>query len=47
MHVGMLNNTEYLFDLEADPEETSNLAEKYPEKLKYLAGILEQVKIQF
>ncbi len=47
MHVDMPAATEYLFDLDADPGETTNLADRYPEKLKELARLLERVKNEF
>jgi arylsulfatase A len=47
MHMEMPAPTEYLFDLDADPGETTNLADRYPEKLKELARLLERVKNQF
>ncbi len=40
MHITPLEPVEYLFDLESDPKETVNLADKYPDKLKELKDLL-------
>lgn len=47
MHTEMPAPAEYLFDLDADPGETTNLADRYPEKLRELARLLEKVKADF
>jgi arylsulfatase A len=44
MHVEMLQPVEYLFDLEADPKETKNLAEEFPDKLKEMRELLESIR---
>ncbi|HKK58930.1 MAG TPA: hypothetical protein VJ937_05600, partial [Salinivirga sp.] len=46
MHRPVLENTEYLFDLEADPREEHNLAGENPEKLKEMAEMLKEIKAQ-
>jgi hypothetical protein len=40
MHIEIPQPVEYLFNLETDPRETNNLAEKNPEKLKELRELL-------
>ncbi len=47
MHIDQLLVTQYIFDLEADPGETRNLSTEFPEKLRELADILEQIKGEF
>jgi len=37
-------HTNYLFNLVEDPSEKTNLAEKYPEKVKELTDLLERIK---
>jgi arylsulfatase A-like enzyme len=44
LQIEMPDTVEYLFDLEADPLETNNLARIHPEKLKELRELLKQVK---
>lgn len=46
LNVKKLDTEEYLFNLEDDPGETKNLAEKNPEKLRELRLLLEKVKKQ-
>ena len=41
------DTTEYLFDLEADPQETTNLAKEKPEKLKEMRKLLKGIKDKF
>lgn len=47
MHRPPLENTEYLFDLEADPREENNLAGENPEKLREMTEMLKEIKAQF
>lgn len=44
MHVEMPEAVEYLFNLENDPAETTNLAEKYPDKLVEMRELLNKVR---
>jgi arylsulfatase A len=44
MHITPLDPAEYLFDLESDPGETTNLAKKHPEKLAELRNLLKSLK---
>lgn len=44
LNVERLDSTEYLFNLEDDPEETNNLADENPEKLKEMRQLLEEIK---
>lgn len=46
MHRLVLENIEYLFDLEADPREEHNLAGENPKKLKEMADMLKKIKAQ-
>ncbi|MDR8392413.1 arylsulfatase [Aliifodinibius sp. S!AR15-10] len=39
-----LEDHEYLFNLEEDPEESKNVASKFPEKVKEMRSLLEEIK---
>ncbi len=44
LNVEPLDTNEYLFNLQEDPKETTNLADEYPEKLKEMRQLLQKVK---
>lgn len=44
LNVEPLDSTEYLFNLEDDPEETENLANEHPDKLEEMRDLLERIK---
>lgn len=44
LNVEPLDSTEYLFNLEEDPEETKNLADEHPEKIEEMRALLERIK---
>ena len=46
LNVEKLGPEEYLFNLEEDPGETTNLADEHPEKLKDMRALLEKLKNQ-
>jgi hypothetical protein len=46
MHIPALENTEYLFNLEADPREEHNLAGENPEKLNEMSEMLTRIKAE-
>lgn len=44
LNIESLGEDEYLFNLEDDPRETTNLAEEHPEKLQELRTLLDEVR---
>ncbi len=44
LNIEPLGDEEYLFNLEDDPRETTNLAEEFPDKLAELRALLEDVR---
>jgi arylsulfatase A len=47
MHLDVLGENEYLFDLDADPKETTNLADQYPEVLAQMRQKLINIKNEY
>ncbi|MCC5908256.1 MAG: arylsulfatase [Balneolaceae bacterium] len=44
LNIEPLNETEYLFNLDEDPRETTNMAGEYPDKIKEMRALLEEVR---